>query len=76
MKKFVRLRRKARSDAGPLVIEVNCPLDDGAEPQTLEFRTPEGRLCRVIGGLPDILMGEPEGQNKIITGTNPISQHE
>lgn len=74
-----RRRRRGKDAAGPnaggpLVVRVTGGLPDdeiGNEPLIMRFTTDAGQKVIVHGGLPDLLMGEANPEDRIIyTGTS------
>ena len=45
----------------------------GHPEQILQFTADGGRRVTVVGGLPDLLQGEPEGQRRVTRGTGTIA---
>lgn len=76
MFKFIRKpKSKADDDQGPLRIDILGGLA-GHPVQVLSFTNDLGRRVIVRGGLPDLLEGEAEGQQRITRGTGAIPDDE
>lgn len=78
MRKFVHRRKHTAVDNpnAALSITIVGGPPPGHPGQVLKFTADSGRKVTVVGGLPDLLEGEAEGQQRITRGTGAIPDDE